>query len=479
MNKSSSIKITPRHEDYSKWYNDIVAKADLAEHAPVKGCMIIKPYGYAIWENIQVILDQKIKAQGVVNAYFPLFIPKSFIEKEKEHVEGFSPELAVVTHGGGKKLEEPLIVRPTSETIMYDAYSRWIKSYRDLPLLINQWANVVRWEKRPRPFIRTTEFLWQEGHTAHATHEEALTMVLTMLDVYHDFARDYLAMPTIKGQKSQTEKFAGAVATYSFEPIMQDGKALQGGTSHLLGQNFAKAFNIQYLDEKNQLQYVHQTSWGVSTRLMGALIMSHSDDQGLRLPPNIAPIQIVIIPIYKSEEDKKAVLSEVEKIKAQLVDYSVKVDNDEAKSPGWKFNEWEQKGVPVRIEIGPKDVAKEKVVVSRRDNGQKTDIKINELARQIPDILNSIQNNLLDEAQERLTKNSHIVDDWEEFKKIIAETPGFIYAHWCHDPECGDNIKEITQAKTINTPLDQKEEKGKCIKCGKESNKRIIFAKSY
>ncbi|MBU0648034.1 proline--tRNA ligase, partial [Patescibacteria group bacterium] len=374
--KSDNIKIAPRSSDYSKWYNDIVSKADLAEHSPVKGCMIIKPYGYAIWENIQAILDQKIKAQGVVNAYFPLFIPKSFIEKEKEHVEGFSPELAVVTHGGGKKLEEPLVVRPTSETIMYDAYSRWIKSYRDLPLLINQWANVVRWEKRPRPFLRTTEFLWQEGHTAHATNEEALKMVSDMIDVYHDFARDYLAMPTIKGKKSDTEKFAGAVASYSFEPMMQDGKALQTGTSHLLGQNFAKAFNIQYLDKNNKLQYVHQTSWGVSTRLIGALIMTHGDDQGLRLPPNIAPIQIVIIPIYKEKKEKKEVLNFVNKIKEQLTDYSIKIDDDENKSPGWKFNEWEQKGVPIRIEIGPKDVAKEKVVISRRDNGQKLDIKI-------------------------------------------------------------------------------------------------------
>lgn len=479
MNKKDNIKITPRHEDYSKWYNDIVSKAELAEHAPVKGCMIIKPYGYAIWEKMQAVLDKKIKEKGVVNAYFPLFIPKSFIEKEKEHVEGFSPELAIVTHGGGKKLEEPLVVRPTSETIMYDAYSRWVKSYRDLPLLINQWANIVRWEKRARPFLRTTEFLWQEGHTAHSTEEEALEMVLNMIDVYHDFARDYMAMPTIKGRKSDTEKFAGAVATYSFEPMMQDGKALQTGTSHLLGQNFAKAFNIQYLDENNELQYVHQTSWGVSTRLIGGLIMTHSDDQGLRLPPQIAPIQVVIIPIYKEDKDKKEVLRAVDKIKEQLSNYSVKVDDDEAKSPGWKFNEWEQKGVPVRIEIGPKDLAKEKVVVSRRDNGQKSDIKIGELDKHIHELLNNIQANLLQEANNYLSKNSHVVDDWEEFKRIIEEKPGFIYTHWCHNPECEDNIKEITQAKTINTPLDQKEEKGKCIKCGKESDKRIIFAKSY
>ncbi|MFZ5391743.1 MAG: proline--tRNA ligase [Patescibacteria group bacterium] len=479
MNKNVSLKITPRSEDFSKWYNDIIEKCDLAEHAPVKGCMIIKPYGYAIWEKFQSILDKLIKNEGVQNAYFPLFIPKSFLEKEKEHVEGFSPEVAVVTHAGGKKLEEPLVVRPTSETIMYDTYSRWIKSYRDLPLLINQWANVVRWEKRPRLFLRTTEFLWQEGHTAHATHEEALEMTLKMLNVYNHFVREYLAVPVILGQKSESEKFAGGVSTYSFEWMTQDGKALQAGTSHLLGQNFAKVFNVQFLDRDNRQQFVHQTSWGVTTRMIGGLIMTHSDDKGLRLPPKIAPIQIVIIPIYKTPEEKKDILATINNIKTELLNYTIKIDDDENKSPGWRFNEWEQKGVPIRLEFGPKDFAKNQIVVFRRDLGQKQTAALSELSQLIPTLLDSIQSNLFADAQKYMQQKTHYLDDWDQFKNILETNPGFIYSHWCGNPECEKSITEITKATIRNIPFESKEEQGKCIKCGSRSEKRVLFAKSY
>ncbi len=479
MNKNFDLKITPRSQDFSKWYNDLVEKCDLAEHAPVKGCMIIKPYGYAIWERFQATLDQLIKKEGVQNAYFPMFIPKSFLEKEKEHVEGFSPEVAVVTHAGGKKLEEPLIVRPTSETIMYDAYSRWIKSYRDLPLLINQWANIVRWEKRPRLFLRTTEFLWQEGHTAHATHEEALDATLRMLDVYTQFAKEYLAMPVIPGKKTPSEKFAGAVDTYSIEAMMQDGKALQAGTSHLLGQNFAKTFNVQYLDEKNQQQYVHQTSWGVSTRFLGGLFMTHSDDQGLRLPPRIAPIQVVIIPIYKTSEEKNNINQAIKNITQELSDYRVKIDDDDNKSPGWRFNEWEQKGVPIRLEFGPKDFTKQQIVLYRRDLGQKQIIPLTGLSKIIAETLDDIHHNLYAAAEKYLESKTHYVDDWEDFKNILNTDPGFIYAHWCGRAECEQSVNEITKATIRNIPFSSCLEDGKCIKCGQVSKQRVIFAKSY
>lgn len=479
MNKNASLKITPRSEDFSKWYNDIIEKCDLAEHAPVKGCMIIKPYGYAIWEKFQSTLDALIKNEGVQNAYFPLFIPKSFLEKEKEHVEGFSPEVAVVTHAGGKKLEEPLIVRPTSETIMYDAYARWIKSYRDLPLLINQWANIVRWEKRPRLFLRTTEFLWQEGHTAHESHEAALEMTIRMLQVYKDFAQNILAMPVIPGKKSDSEKFAGAVDTYSIEAMMQDGKALQAGTSHLLGQNFAKTFNVQFLDQNNKQQFVHQTSWGVSTRFLGGLFMTHSDDKGLRLPPKIAPIQIVVVLIYKTPEEKRKIFEKIKTIIQELPMYSIKIDDDQAKSPGWRFNEWEQKGVPVRLEFGPKDLAKNQIVIYRRDLDQKQTASISEISKLIPDILESIQANLFVEAEKYMQQKTNHVDDWDGFKTILETNPGFIYAHWCGNTECEKSITEITKATIRNIPFDSKEEQGKCIKCGLRSNKRVLFAKAY
>jgi len=476
---SKNLKITPREQDYSQWYNDIVDKADLAEHSPVKGCMIIKPYGYAIWERMRYHLNKLIQSHGVQNAYFPIFIPQSFLQKEKEHVEGFSPELAVVTHGGGKKLDEPLVVRPTSETIMYDTYSRWINSYRDLPLLINQWANVVRWEKRPRLFLRTTEFLWQEGHTAHATHEDAEEFALDMLNMYSQFCEDYLAMPVIKGRKSESEKFAGAVNTYSIEAMMQDGKGLQAGTSHLLGTNFASAFNIQYTDENNKLQLVHQTSWGVTTRLIGALIMMHSDDQGLRLPPNIAPIQVVIVPISKTKDEAAAITKAVSDIKTKLKKFAVKIDEDLQKSPGWKFNEWEQKGVPIRIEIGPKDLAKQQAIIYRRDTGQKEAVKIDDIPKQVEKLLIDIQSNMYEEAKQFLGERSYFIDNWEEFKGQLEKNPGFIYAHWCGDAACESDVKESTKATIRNIPFDQPEEKGKCIKCGKESKQRVIFAKAY
>lgn len=475
----SNLKITPRDQDFSKWYNDIVAKADLAEHAPVKGCMTIKPYGYAIWEKIQNSLDRIIKSKGVKNAYFPIFIPQSFLQKEAEHVEGFNPELAVVTHGGGKKLDEPLVVRPTSETIMYEAYSRWIKSYRDLPLLINQWANVVRWEKRPRLFLRTTEFLWQEGHTAHATAAEAEGFTIDMLNMYAQFCEDYLAMPVFKGCKPAFDKFAGAEDTYSIEAMMQDGKALQAGTSHNLGTKFASAFNIQYLDENNKLQLVHQTSWGVSTRLMGGLIMVHSDDQGLKLPPNIAPIQIVIIPIFKNDDEKNSVKNIISEIQSDLKKYRLAIDDDEIKSPGWKFNEWEQKGVPIRIEIGPKDIAKNQVVVFRRDQSTKENIALSDLKTYLPQLLSDIQSNLLQTAKDFAAKNTHHTEDWEEFKKIMETNPGFIYTHWCGEQKCEGEIKEITKANIRNIPFEQSEVKGKCIKCGTVCDTTVLWAKSY
>lgn len=476
---STNLKITPRSEDYSAWYNDIVDKADLAEHAPIKGCMIIKPYGYAIWEKFQTELDLLIKAKGVSNTYFPLFIPKSFLEKEKEHVEGFSPEVAVVTHAGGKKLDEPLVVRPTSETIMYDTFSRWIKSYRDLPLLINQWANIVRWEKRPRLFLRTTEFLWQEGHTAHASHEEALQMTLDMLEVYKKFAEEYLAIPVVSGQKTKGQKFAGADATYSIEAMMQDGKALQAGTSHMLGQNFAKSFNVQYLDQNNQQQYVHQTSWGVSTRLIGGLIMTHSDDQGLRLPPRIAPIQIIIIPIYKTNDERKSVLSAVGELAKSLSEFRVKIDDDQSKSAGWRFNEWEQKGVPVRIELGPKDLAKEQVVIYRRDLAQKQNMPIPEVAPAMGDLLQDIQSTLFNQAKAYQEAQTYQVDDWDMFKTTIEEKPGFIRAFHCGQDECENSINEITKATIRNIPFSSSQEKGRCVKCGQPSEQKVIFAKAY
>jgi len=478
IDKSAEKAITKREEDYSEWYQDIVEQAELAEHSPVRGCMVIKPYGYAIWELMQKDLDARFKTKGVQNAYFPLFIPQSFLTKEAQHVEGFSPELAVVTHAGGEKLDEPLVVRPTSETIIYATYSKWIQSYRDLPLLINQWANVVRWELRTRLFLRTTEFLWQEGHTVHATEEEAEDFTKKMLDVYRAFAEEIMALPAITGQKSDSEKFAGAVRTYCIEAMMQDGKALQAGTSHMLGQNFAKAFDVKFLDADGTEKFGWQTSWGVSTRLIGGLIMAHSDDKGLVLPPKLAPHQVVIVPIGVSEEELETVNSKAQDIADQLEGKSirVKIDNRDMR-PGPRFFEWEKKGVPLRIEIGPKDVAAGSVVAVRRDTGEKLSLTEEGLVDAISDMLDQIQKEMLQKALDFRNEHTLATDDYQEFQKLVEGN--FVKAHWCGSAECEAEIKAETRATIRNIPFDAAEESGKCIKCGKESNKRVIFAKSY
>ena len=476
-------------------YLDIIEKADLAEYSAIKGCMIIKPYGYAIWENIQKVLDAKFKETGHKNAYFPLLIPKSFLSREASHVKGFAKECAVVTHyrliddpkGGGvivdpeAKLEEELIVRPTSETIIYDTYSHWVQSWRDLPILINQWANVVRWEMRTRLFLRTTEFLWQEGHTVHATAEEAEEEALKILEIYKSFSEEYLAMPVIVGVKPEHDKFPGALHTYCIEAMMQDKKSLQAGTSHNLGQNFAKAFDIKFTDKTSTIQHAWQTSWGVSTRLIGGLIMTHSDDQGLVLPPNIAPIKVVIIPIYKNEEEEKQVRKNVEKIQKELAEENIELEIDyrDNLSPGFKFNDWEKKGVPLRIEIGLKDIEKKQVVVVRRDTGEKNIISMAKIKKTIMEELVDIQKNLFDRAKKFRDKNSFEINDYDELIKILNGDGAYVYSHWCGDEACESKIKEATKATIRCIALDQKEEEGKCIVCGKKSNKRVVFAKAY
>lgn len=483
--------ITSRQADYSQWFLDVIAAADLADNAPVRGCMVIKPNGYAIWEKMHAILDGMFKETGVANAYFPLFIPVSFLSREAEHVEGFAKECAVVTHHRLEKddkgnlipageLGEPLVVRPTSETIIYDMYSKWIESYRDLPVLINQWANIVRWEMRTRPFLRTMEFLWQEGHTAHASREEADARALQMLEIYRIFSEEYLAIPVIKGRKSESEKFAGAVDTYTIEALMQDGKALQSGTSHLLGQNFAKAFNVKYLDQDGQEQFVWQTSWGVSTRMIGGLIMTHSDDKGLVLPPKIAPIHAAIVPIWAKAEEHDLVLPAAKALGQQLeaLGLIVKIDDRDMR-PGPKFYEWEKKGVPVRIEIGPKDVAKQSVVTVRRDTNDKQSVDIAEAAKFIKVLMEKIQTNLFDRALKFRDDNIRTADTYEEFQKIIEGQGGFVSAHWCLDAACEAQIKEETKATTRCIPFDHKPEKGRCVKCGKDSEGRVLFAKAY
>jgi len=470
--------ITPRAKDFSEWYLDIIAGADLADYAPVKGCMVIKPYGYAIWENIQKVLDTKFKQTGVKNAYFPLLIPQSYLQREAAHVEGFAPETAVVTEAGGKKLEEPLVIRPTSETIIYAMFAKWVQSYRDLPLLINQWANIVRWEMRTRLFLRTTEFLWQEGHTAHTTEKEADDRARQMLDIYQDFANNYLAMPVFSGTKSEAEKFAGAVRTYCIEAMMQDGKALQAGTSHLLGQNFAKVFDLKFLNAEGVEDFAHNTSWGVSTRLIGGIIMTHSDDKGLVLPPKIAPIQVIILPIWNNEDDKANVLAMAEKVSAELQELNITVEIDRRDERfGVKTYEWEKKGVPVRIEIGPKDLAKEAVMVVRRDLDGKNSVPLSGLAQNIDDLLIGIQNNLFDRS--RLFRDQHTfeVNNYDEFKEKVEL--GFVKAHWCGLPKCEEKIKEDTKATVRCLPFDAPVEPGKCIICGEDSSKKPIFAKSY
>ncbi|MGC8877889.1 MAG: proline--tRNA ligase [Anaerolineae bacterium] len=475
-------KITPRSQDYSRWYTDVVQQAQLADYAPVRGCMVIRPYGYALWENIKAALDRRFKETGHENAYFPLFIPMSFIQKEKEHVEGFSPELAVVTHGGGKELEEPLVVRPTSETIIGHMYAQWIQSYRDLPVLINQWANVVRWELRTRLFLRTMEFLWQEGHTAHATYEEAQEETLRMLDVYADFAINEAAVPVIKGRKSESEKFAGAEASYSIEAMMGDKRALQAGTSHNLGQNFAKAFNIRYLDRNNELQYCWTSSWGMSTRMIGCIIMVHGDDQGLILPPRLAPIQAVVVPIPGSDAERGAIWGACETVRKVLSDHGirVKLDDRDEYSPGWKFNEWELRGVPLRIEIGPRDVAKEQVVVARRDKpGRegKMFVPMAGLPQVVADLLVQVQQDMLRRATEFRDANTFEPQNYQSFKEAV--TNGFARAWWCGAAACEERIKEDTKATTRNIPLEQPGGGGRCIVCGAPANEIAIFARAY
>lgn len=475
-----SQKITKRAEDYSKWYGDVIAAAELADYAPVKGCMVIRPNGYAIWEKIQAGLDRLFKETGHVNAYFPLFIPENFMHKEAEHVEGFAPECAVVTHGGGKKLEEPLVVRPTSETIIWSMYRNWIQSYRDLPILINQWANVVRWEMRTRLFLRTTEFLWQEGHTAHATNAEAEKETRQMLEVYRTFAEEYMAIPVIPGKKTEKEKFAGALHTYCIEAMMQDRKALQAGTSHHLGQNFAKAFDVRYLNEQGKLEYVWATSWGVSTRLVGALIMTHSDDNGLVIPPKLAPTAVVLVPIWKGDDEKSQVLERANQIVSEWKgNLSFKLDERDNYRPGWKFNEWEKRGVPIRIELGPKDVQSGNAVLVRRDTGQKKVLPQADLLVEITRTLDDIQANLFRRALAFREQNTKIIDDYEQFKQEIEEPGGFFWAHWCGERAAEDRLQEETKATIRCLPLETKPEAGRCMLTGKPSSQRVLIAKAY
>jgi len=474
-------KITPASTDYSRWYTDIVQAAELASYSPVKGCMVIRPYGYALWENVQQVLDQRFKATGHKNAYFPLFIPESFIRKEAEHVEGFSPELAVVTHGGGKRLEEPLIVRPTSETIINAMFAQWIRSYRDLPLLINQWCNVVRWEMRTRLFLRTTEFLWQEGHTAHATAEEAMAEVHRMLDIYRDFAENEAAIPVIPGRKSENEKFAGAVESYTIEAMMGNKWALQAGTSHFLGQNFAKAFGTQFLNRDNQLEYVWQTSWGVSTRMIGAIVMVHGDDQGLRLPPRLAPIQVVVVPIWKNEEERTQVMAEVESIMSSLEqELRCHLDDRPELSPGFKFNDWEMRGVPLRIELGPKDVQKKQAVLVRRDlpRGQnKSTVPLDALLPQVRNLLQDIQENLYAQALRFREENTAYPTTYEELREAVSK--GFALAYWCGSADCEAAIKEETKATIRCIPLQQDGQPGHCVYCGRQAKEKAVFARAF
>ncbi len=475
-------KLPTQAEDFNEWYNQLVLRAELADYAPVKGCMIVRPYGWTLWENIQQALDRRFKATGHVNCAFPLFIPKSFIEKEKHHVAGFSPELAVVTIGGGEELAEPLVVRPTSETIIGHMWAKWIQSYRDLPLLYNQWNSVVRWEMRTKLFLRTMEFFWQEGHTAHATKAEAEAETRQMLDIYTDFAVTDAAIPVIPGRKSESERFAGAEVTYSIEAMMGDGKALQSGTSHFLGQNFSKAFEIRYLDDKGELQHCWTTSWGLSTRFIGAIIMVHGDDQGLILPPRLAPFQAVIVPIWKTDEEKALVMGAAKEIRAQLTAASIRVKTDEREgmSPGFKYNDWEMRGVPLRIEVGPKDVAKGTVVLARRDKpGRegKAFVSRDNLASSVSKLLDEIHTALYDRALAFRIANTVETEDYGEFK--LAVEKGFAFSHWCGSADCEEKIKDETKATMRCIPLDQSPSEGKCVYCGKPAREKAVFAKAY
>jgi prolyl-tRNA synthetase len=491
-----SKELTKREDDYSQWYNELVVKSQLADHSGVRGCMVIKPYGYALWENMRDQLDKRFKETGHVNAYFPLFVPKSLFEAEEKNAEGFAKECAIVTHyrlkndpdNPGKlmvdpeaKLEEELIIRPTSEAIIWNTYKGWIQSYRDLPLLINQWANVVRWEMKTRLFLRTAEFLWQEGHTAHATKEEAIEETTKMLDVYAEFVEEYMAVPVIKGVKTANERFAGAEDTYCIEALMQDGKALQAGTSHFLGQNFAKAFDVKFSDKNNVLEYVWATSWGVSTRLIGALIMAHSDDQGLVMPPKIAPIQVVIVPIYKGEESKPVIDGKVAEIIKELKAMGIRVkydDNDNAR-PGWKFAEYELKGVPVRVAMGMRDMENNVVEVARRDTKEKQTVSLDGIADYLKNLLDEIHQNIFDKALAFRNENLRIANTWDEFMKILDEQAGFVSAHWDGTPETEEKIKELSKATIRCIPLNNKQEEGKCILTGNPSRERVLFARAY
>jgi prolyl-tRNA synthetase len=489
-------EITSREQDYSQWYNDLVIKGGLADYSAVRGCMVIKPYGYGLWENMRDVLDRMFKDTGHQNAYFPLFVPKSLFEAEEKNAEGFAKECAVVTHyrlkadpdAKGKlivdpeaRLEEELVVRPTSEAIIWNTYKDWIQSYRDLPLLINQWANVVRWEMRTRLFLRTAEFLWQEGHTAHATSEEAVAETKQMLEVYAQFAEEYMAMPVIRGVKTANERFAGAEDTYCIEALMQDGKALQAGTSHFLGQNFAKAFDVKFLSSENKQEYVWATSWGVSTRLIGALVMAHSDDDGLILPPRIAPTQVVIVPIYKGEEQKEQINAKVKEIMQQLkgLGIRVKYDDNENARPGWKFAEYELKGVPVRIALGARDLQNNVVEIARRDTKEKETISLDGITSHINTLLEEIQQNLFNKAKSYRDEHITKADSWEEFERVLDEKGGFVSAHWDGSAETEDRIKEKTKATIRCIPLDNPQEEGKCILTGKPSKERVLFARAY
>ncbi|PKO22122.1 MAG: proline--tRNA ligase [Chloroflexi bacterium HGW-Chloroflexi-1] len=481
----SELGVTPRGEDYSRWYTDVVQKAELADYSPVKGCMVIRPYGYTLWENIQAALDRRFKETGHVNAYFPLLIPMSFLRKEAEHVAGFAPELAVVTHGGGKELEEPLVIRPTSETIIGHMYSQWVRSYRDLPLLINQWANVVRWEMRTRLFLRTTEFLWQEGHTAHATEQEAMEETLRMLDVYADFAIDEAALPVVQGKKSDREKFAGAIASYSIEAMMGNGWALQSGTSHFMGQNFARAFDIKFLDQNNEFQHAWTTSWGVSTRMVGAIIMGHGDDQGLMLPPRLAPIQVVIVPIWRKDAERGPVLALADQVHQALraAGIRVKLDARDEVNAGFKFNDWEMRGVPVRLEIGPRDVEKNAVVLARRDlpgkEGKTFGVPAPGVAAAVREMLDTVQAGMLQRATEFRDANTHTVTSYDEFREVLEAQGGFLRVHWAGSNEDEDLIKQETKATVRCFPFDPPEGAGTCFYTGKRTDRVAIFARAY
>jgi prolyl-tRNA synthetase len=472
-------EITPRSQDFSQWYLDVVRKAELADYSPVKGCMVIRPYGYAIWELIQQAFDREFKRTGHVNAYFPLFIPESFLKKEAEHVEGFAPQVAYVTHGGGEELEERLVIRPTSEAIIGSMYAKWIQSWRDLPVLINQWANVVRWERVTRPFLRTTEFLWQEGHTAHETHDEAEAETRMILDIYANIAESVLGMPVVKGQKSESEKFAGALRTYSIEALMGDGRALQAGTSHNLGQNFAKAFEITFQGRDKTVQHVWGTSWGVSTRLVGGVIMTHGDDSGLVLPPKVAPYQVVIIPIGR-DNWRETVLPKALEIRDQLAAAGIRVTLDERdERPGWKFSEWEMRGVPLRLEIGPKDIEKSAVLVARRDTREKQSLSMDGLAEQIVQLLDTIQANLIARARAFREEHTSRASTYEEFTKLMEGRPGFVIAPWCGAADCEARIKTDTQATIRNMPIGGSSPGGTCVRCDNPATAEAWFAKAY